>query len=128
MTASTAELLDSELFYEPVAPTDESGIETASMRLADAFDRLEDLVVGKLVRNSFGGQVDTSEKDSIIAAWQEQAALLERDCLALKADNDLLNQLLVEVERDYNDLREITQAVAGRLDGTIHSIDKILEN
>lgn len=122
---SVAEQLDYEIFEEV---TDDVSIESASDRLAVAFDRLEAVISTRLLAAE--GTVSrqfAEEQEALLGIWQEQCALLEREYEALKLENDRIAAQLNETQREFNDLREITQVVAGRLDGTINSIDKLLD-
>jgi hypothetical protein len=61
------------------------------------------------------------------AAAGEKAEKLAAEVAALKADNARLNAALKEAEGDNAVLRQATQTVAARLDGTIGALQSTLE-
>lgn len=111
-----------------VAQEYDESIEAASERLAQAFDRLDTAVKSRLLAEPVGvPHAFVEEQEALLAIWQDQCALLEREYETLRLENEQIAEELAQTKREFNDLREITQVVAGRLDGTIHNIDKLLD-
>lgn len=61
-----------------------------------------------------------------LAAAREKAEKLATEVAALKADNARLNAALKEAEGDNAALRQVTDTVAARLDGTIGALQSTL--
>lgn len=97
-------------------------LETAQRHLSDALKRLETALARRLSAAPLG-----DEDRPFQAAGLERDALA-RDVAALRSECDRLNQALREAEEENRAIRETTDAVARRLDGSIHEIDKLLES
>lgn len=61
-----------------------------------------------------------------LAVAGEKAEKLAAEVAALKADNARLNAALKEAEGDNAALRQVTETVAARLDGTIGALQSAL--
>jgi multidrug resistance efflux pump len=80
----------------------------AGERLEQAVERLEAAVAKSAA--------STSERDQNVGA----------ELATLKADNERLSAALKMVEADYAALRQVTDTVSSRLDGTIGALQSML--
>jgi hypothetical protein len=101
-----------------------SELETAQQHLFEALRRLESALTRRLMRPSSGdGTGDQQAFEQILAERDG----LARDVSVLRSECDRLSAALSEVQRDHQNLREVTGRVAQRIDGSIADIDRLLE-
>jgi chromosome segregation ATPase len=94
-----------------------SQLKTAQQRLTEALRRLESALTQQMMKSASGAPGDYERRLAAIAA--------ERNML--RAECDRLSAALSEVQQEHRNLREVTGHVAGRIDGSIAEIDRLLE-
>lgn len=99
--------------------SDQPTIDSASNRLAHAFERLEYAVQ----RRASAGGANPEEMEALNESWGRYCEALEADIHNLRQENDglreenaeLSNQLQ-QLQQDYLELRKVTESVASQLD------------
>jgi prefoldin subunit 5 len=94
-----------------------SQLEAAQQRLTAALRRLESALTQHMMKSASGAPGDLERRLAAIAAERSM----------LRAECDRLSAALSEVQREHRNLREVTGQVAGRIDGSIAQIDRLLE-
>ena len=101
-----------------------SELETAQQHLFEALRRLESALTRRLMRPPSGDATEYQQAFDRIMAERDGLA---RDVSVLRSECDRLSAALSEVQRDHQNLREVTGHVAKRIDGSIAEIDRLLE-
>ncbi len=96
-------------------------LETAQRHLSDALKRLEAAVARRL------SAAPSAEYERAVEQLGAERDTLARDVAVLRSECDRLSEALRETEEENRAIRETTDAVARRLDGSIHDIDRLLE-
>ncbi len=97
-------------------------LQTAQRHLSDALKRLEAALTRRLAA------APISEYERALDAVTAERDALARDVAVLRSECDRLSAALREAEEENQAIRETTDAVVRRLDGSIHEIDKLLES
>jgi hypothetical protein len=96
-------------------------LETAQRHLSDALRRLETALMRRLAAPRAGGEPG-HELDALLVERDS----LARDVTVLRRECDRLAAALHEAEAEKRQIREITETVARRLDGSIGELDRML--
>jgi len=97
-------------------------LHTAQRHLSDALKRLEAALTRRL------SAAPVSEYERALDAVTAERDALARDVAVLRSECDRLSAALREAEEENQAIRETTDAVVRRLDGSIDEIDKLLES
>jgi hypothetical protein len=96
-------------------------LETAQRHLSEALRRLEAAVMRRLATPPAGG-----DGEQQLDALLHERDGLARDVAMLRSECDRLAAALHEAEAEKRQIREITETVARRLDGSIDELDRML--
>ena len=99
-------------------------LEKASTRLQMAVERLDKVLSGT-AGDSLAGQV--SNLSTSLASAEGERDSLRADLDGLRAEHDKLHKALREAQENYAAMQVVNEAVAGRLDGAIGGLRKMLE-
>jgi flagellar export protein FliJ len=103
-----------------------SKLETAQRRLDQAVRRLEAALARRM--GPPGDAAALAEYERVLAQLGGERDHLAGDLEVLRAECDRLSTALSEAQREGQTLRQVTEQVASRLDGSIAEIDRLLEN
>jgi flagellar export protein FliJ len=103
-----------------------SKLETAQRRLDQAVRRLEAALARRM--GPPGDAAALAEYERALTQLSAERDHLARDVGMLRGECDQLSTALSEAQRDHQALRQVTDQVARRLDGSIAEIDRLLEN
>jgi hypothetical protein len=98
-------------------------LETAQRHLSDALRRLEAAIARRLSAPRAG-----AGSDGEIEALLAERDRLAHDVAVLSSECDRLAVALRDAEAETRHIREITETVARRLDGSIGELDRMLED
>jgi ubiquinone biosynthesis protein UbiJ len=101
-----------------------SQLQAAQQHLAQALRRLDKALAHRLTQ---GGSAAPADYQRALAAITAERNDLARDVDMLRNECDRLSAALSEMQRDHRNLRDVTGHVAGRIDGSIAEIDRLLE-
>ena len=94
-------------------------LDTAQRHLADALTRLEVALNRRLAARADPG--------AAIAPLRAERDALATDVAALRSECERLSTALRDAEHENRTIREATESVARRLDGSIDQLDHLLE-
>lgn len=97
-----------------------SDLNTAQRHLNEALRRLESALSRRL------SSAPGAETEQALRAATAERDAMARDVTALRAECDRLREALREAEEEKRSLREVTDSIAERLDGSISEIDRML--
>jgi flagellar export protein FliJ len=103
-----------------------SKLETAQRRLDQAVRRLEAALARRM--GPPGDAAALAEYERVLAQLGGERDHLASDLEGLRGECDRLSIALSEAQRERQALRQVTEQVASRLDGSIAEIDRLLEN
>jgi flagellar export protein FliJ len=101
-------------------------LETAQRRLDQAVRRLEAALARRM--GPPGDAAALAEYERVLTQLGGERDHLASDLVALRGECDRLSTALSEAQRERQALRQVTDQVARRLDGSIAEIDRLLEN
>lgn len=109
----------------PTVTEDMSKLETAQRRLDQAVRRLEAALARRM--GPPGDAAALAEYERALTQLSAERDHLARDIGGLRGECERLSTALSEAQQDRQTLRQVTDQVARRLDGSIAEIDRLLE-
>jgi len=99
-------------------------LEDASARLQTAVERLD-----KVLSNGNGDNIvgRVSTLSDALSAVEGERDSLKTDLDGLQTEQNRLHHALREAQENYAAMQVVSEAVAGRIDGTIGGLQKILK-
>jgi len=113
--ADSARLLERLSMSETMHDTPEHPIYAATRRLVRALDALE----GSLISVGGHSRQDAGEADKII--------YFERENKMLREERESLNHSIAQLQRQYDDLQKVAAGIYTRLDDSIDSLNRLIE-
>ena len=98
-------------------------LEEASARLQAAVERLDKVLSGS--SDSMAAQV--SSLSSALETTENERDSLKSDLAGLRTEHDKLHKALREAQENYAAMQVVNEAVAGRIDGAIGGLQRMLE-